>query len=161
MPSRYFYIKNYLDYFTAEDVTGIEVMNSSKYSTKYHIDMARSEFSISHNFYAYIEITTRSKQGPFMKVTPGTYLYKALPFTLPTQFYSPKYTIANKTVAMGTDMRSTLHWEPNVVTNAEGKATVSFFTTDKSSNYSVIIEGVNLTGDVGYKRKKIKSTLTQ
>jgi hypothetical protein len=163
IPSRYFYIKNYLDYFTAEDVTGIEVMHSSKYTGTYRADMARSksEAEISPVSFAYIEITTRSKQGPFMKVTPGTYLYKTLAFTLPKQFYSPKYTIANKNVAMGTDMRSTLHWEPNVVTNSEGKATVSFFSADKPAGYTVIMEGINLDGNIGYKRQQIKDTLVK
>jgi hypothetical protein len=162
-PSRYFYIKSYLDYFTAEDVTGIEIMNSTKYVGTYRADMARSkpEAEISPISFAYIEITTRSKQGPFMKVTPGTYLYKTLAFTLPKQFYSPKYTVANKTVAMGTDMRSTLHWEPNVMTDEKGKATVSFFTADKPANYTVIMEGGNLEGNMGYKRQQINSTLTK
>jgi hypothetical protein len=161
IPNRYLFIKSYLDYFMAEDIMGIEVMNSPKYAGTYHGDMGRNEIGISPTYYAYIEITTRSKQGPFMKVTPGTYLYKTLPFTLPKQFYSPKYTVKNKTVAMGTDMRSTLHWEPNIITDAEGKATVSFFTADKPANYTVIMEGANLTGDIGYKRQKIKSTLTK
>ncbi|RYZ98821.1 MAG: carboxypeptidase regulatory-like domain-containing protein [Sphingobacteriaceae bacterium] len=156
MPARLFYIKNYLDYFTAEDVTGIEVLSSSKYSTKYHVDMARTDNGISHQFFAYIEITTRSKQGPFMKVTPGTYLYKTLPFTLPLQFYSPKYTVKNKTVAMSTDMRSTLHWEPNIMTDKDGKATLSFYSADKPSNYTIFIEGLNSEGEVGYNRQKIK-----
>jgi hypothetical protein len=156
-PSRLFYIKNYLDYFTAEDVTGIEVMSSSKYSALYHTDMARTDAAISNIFYAYIEITTRSKHGPFMKVTPGTYLYKTLAFTLPKQFYSPKYTVKNKTLAIGTDMRSTLHWEPNVVTNAEGKATISFFSADKPGGYTVIMEGINLDGNIGYKRQTINT----
>ncbi|RYZ99948.1 MAG: hypothetical protein EOP47_15435, partial [Sphingobacteriaceae bacterium] len=157
---RYRYIKNYLDYFTAEDITGIEIMTSAKYAAKYNTEFEQNRERIApgrSNEFAYIEITTRSKKGPFMQIIPGTYLYKTLAYTLPTQFYSPKYTVANKAVAMGTDMRSTLHWEPNVITNADGKATVSFFTADKASSYTVIMEGITPEGEIGFGREKIKN----
>lgn len=155
---RYNYLKSYLEYYTAEDIKGIEVNFSSKYSANYN-----SEFlplpDIKGNpngVFAYIEITTRSGKGPFMQVTPGTYLYKTLAFTLPKQFYSPKYTVANRDKAPGTDMRSTIHWEPNLITDASGKARLSFYSADKATNYTLIIEGTDLNGQLGYKRKKIK-----
>jgi hypothetical protein len=148
--SRYNYIKSYLDYYTAEDVIGIEVMSSPKYAASYNTGdmLATAE--------AYIEITTRSKQGPFMKATPGTYLYKTLAFTLPKQFYRPKYNVANRDKARGTDMRSTIHWEPNVITDGSGNATFSFYSADKMGRYTFIIEGTDLNGQMGYERKKIK-----
>lgn len=153
---RYLYMQSYLNYFTAEDIVGIEVMYrpalNSRYVTKFIPD---AKLSGAPPSIAFIEITTRSKAGPFMRTTPGTYLYKTLAFTLPQQFYSPKYTVKNKTVAMGTDLRSTLHWEPNVMTNVEGKAAVSFFTADKAAKYTIIMEGVDLEGDVGYKSQQL------
>jgi uncharacterized protein YfaS (alpha-2-macroglobulin family) len=56
---------------------------------------------------------------------------------------------------MGTDLRSTIHWEPNLVTDANGKATVSFFTADKLTNYAIIMEGTDLDGGIGYSRQNI------
>ncbi|WP_462228595.1 hypothetical protein [Mucilaginibacter sp.] len=153
---RFMFMKPYLDYFTAEDITGIELMSSERhtslYDNEFEPDKARMGRS---NAFAYIEITTRSKKGPFMQVTPGTYLYKATPFSLAKQFYSPKYTVKNKTTAVGTDMRSTLFWEPNVITDGDGKATISFFSADKPSAYTVIVEGTDQNGNLGYKRQKI------
>jgi hypothetical protein len=160
LEQRYQTIKIYLDYFTAEDITGIELMWNSKYDTNYGIQyLPPTKFGGEPQYQvdAWLEITTRSKQGPFMQVVPGTYLYKTLPFTLPKQFYSPKYTVKNKAIAMGTDMRSTLHWEPNVITNAEGKAIVSFFTADKLANYTIIVEGTDLDGQIGYGRQRLIS----
>jgi hypothetical protein len=95
-----------------------------------------------------------------MKFTPGTYLHKPLAFTLPRRFYSPKYTVKNKTTAMGTDMRSTIHWEPNIITDKNGKATVSFYSADKPSAYTVTIEGINVDGGAGYIRQKLKASPT-
>jgi hypothetical protein len=158
MTERKYYIKPLLDYYTAEDIRGVELMFQSKYNMSYASNLLPGKGLQHPSFdtYAYIEITTRSKQGPFMKVTPGTYLYKPLAFTLPKQFYSPKYTIANKTTAIGTDMRSTIFWEPNIITDATGKATVSFYGADKAADYSVIIEGTDMNGGLGFGKKEIK-----
>ncbi|RYZ96564.1 MAG: carboxypeptidase regulatory-like domain-containing protein [Sphingobacteriaceae bacterium] len=155
--SRYEYIKNYLDYYTAEDIKGIEVLSSTKLASKYHSNTRGEDREIGQPWFAFIEITTRTGHGPFMKFTPGTYLHKPLAFTLPKQFYAPKYTVKNKTVAMGTDMRSTIHWEPNIITDKDGKATVSFYSADKPSVYTVTVEGVNVDGGAGFYTQKLKA----
>jgi len=151
---RYFTIKSYLDYFTAEDITGIELMFHDRYTANYGIRFFPSPSASPAD--AWLEITTRSKHGPFMQVMPGTYLYKTLPFTLARQFYRPRYTANNRDKGIGTDLRSTLHWEPNVVTDARGKATVSFFSADRSARYTVIVEGADLGGQLGYGTEHIK-----
>ncbi|GAB2987980.1 TonB-dependent receptor plug domain-containing protein [Mucilaginibacter puniceus] len=159
MNERAVYIKNYLNYYTAEDVLGIELMEQPKYNRAYASVLlpGRSLREVPQfNKHAYIEITTRSKQGPFMRVTPGTYLYKPLAFTLPKQFYSPKYTVKNKNTAVGTDMRSTIFWQPNIITDAAGKATVSFYSADKTADYSVIVEGTDMSGGLGFGKKELK-----
>ncbi len=158
--TRYNYIKSYLDYYTAEDIKGIEVLSSTKLASKYHSNNRGEDRNIEQSWFAYIEITTRTGHGPFMKFTPGTYLHKPLAFTLPKQFYAPKYTVKNKTTAMGTDMRSTIHWEPNIITDKDGKATVSFYSADKPSAYTVIIEGINVDGGAGYLKQKLKPAQT-
>ncbi|HTH83002.1 MAG TPA: hypothetical protein VL490_08710 [Mucilaginibacter sp.] len=154
-PNRFAFFKSYMDYFTAEEIKGIEVMRSDIYTSSYLFSYIGAAAVCPPNL-AFIEITTRSGHGPFMKITPGTYLYKPLPFTLPKQFYSPKYTVSNHNLAMGTDLRSTIYWQPNIVTDENGKATVSFFAADKLADYTAIIEGTDLSGNLGYKRKKIK-----
>jgi hypothetical protein len=147
------YIKDYLDYYTAEDITGIEYMFNPKYGRSY----ARADFKdLGAEKHAFIEITTRTGHGPFMQATPGAYLYKPLAFVLSKQFYSPKYTATNKNTAVGTDMRSTIFWEPNIITDAAGKATVSFYSADKAADYSVIIEGTDMSGGLGFSKKSIQ-----
>ena len=65
--------------------------------------------------HAYIEITTRSGNGVYFHTTPGVYEYKPLAFSLPKQFYRPKYTVNSKNLLP--DLRSTIHWEPNIMTD--------------------------------------------
>jgi hypothetical protein len=108
----------------------------------------------------FLEITTYSGHGAFLTKTPGRYVYKAIPLSLPKQFYSPRYADKSGNTAMGTDLRSTIYWEPNIITDAEGKATVSFFSADKAADYVAIIEGTDLNGGLGYQRKSLKIVST-
>jgi hypothetical protein len=151
----------YMDMLVAEDIKGIEVIQTPKYAVAYNPRIIYLLTRYSDRYVPlYLEITTRSGNGAFMNNTPGTYLYKTLPFSLPTKFYRPKYTANNSGIALGTDLRSTIHWEPNVITNAEGKATITFYSADNPTGYTVILEGTDLNGGLGYKRQKINVTST-
>ncbi len=82
-------------------------MKTSKYGTSYVSDFLKRDDPKATSFeHAFIEITTRSGKGPFLKKTPGLYLYKSLAFSLPKQFYSPKYS--TDAVVDMTDLRSTV-----------------------------------------------------
>jgi hypothetical protein len=131
----------YVNYLTVQDIKGIEV--------RYILTAGRFDIILLH-------VTTHSGNGKFYKHTPGTYAYKPIPFSAPMAFYRPRYTVKNQTTAFGTDLRSTIHWEPNIITDKDGKATVSFFSADKTSTYSVIVEGTDLKGNVGYQKEEIK-----
>jgi hypothetical protein len=116
-------IKDYLTSHYAEDVKGIEVSHSAKYAMKY-IPMEYG-MSISPADIAYVEITTRAGSGPVMPFTPGTYLYKPMAFSLPRQFYQPKYSINNKGAAIG-DYGPTIYWQPNVISDNTGNTVIKF-----------------------------------
>ncbi len=109
---------------------------------------------ISSLDYVFIEITTRSGHGPFFDNTPGMYLYKPLAISWPRQFYKPKYLVMD-TAKRSLDLRSTISWEPNIITDEDGKATVWFYAADKPSTYTITIEGTDFNGGLGYKRQKI------
>lgn len=154
--SPYDYYDRILSQFSAEDIKGIEVLYNEKYNGKYTLQydpeiMARSMRSA---WPAYIEITTWSGNGLFEKRKSSNYLYKPLPVTWPIQFYKPKYTSkSNNTLA---DLQSTVLWEPNIITNSDGKATVWFYAKGKPSNYTGIVQGSDLSGKVGVGRVKIE-----
>jgi hypothetical protein len=149
-------IEFYMSNLTAEDVKGIEIMYSAKYAMAYDPGFLHKETGPERKVPVFLEITTYSGHGAYLRHIPGRYVYKPIGFSLPKQFYSPRYTIKNKNMAPGTDLRSTIHWEPNVITDRDGKATVSFFSADKPAEYTIIMEGTDLNGNLGYKRQKIK-----
>jgi hypothetical protein len=153
----YNYLRNLLEYYTANDIKGIEVMHSNQYNSRYNSTYLTFEELMNVGAlinYTYIEITTYGKSGPFMRKTPGTYVYRYVPYALPKLFYSPKYK-ADKPITTP-DLRSTIHWEPNIMTDANGEAKVSFYSADQLGNYTFILEGSDLAGHVGRQTGKIK-----
>jgi len=127
----------------AEDIKGIEVMETTRFVAKYFSFFVNNPFADPADF-AFIEVTTYSGKGPFAQRTPDVYVYRPLGFSIPKQFYSPKYTV--KTNHTLPDTRSTIYWNPNVVTDKNGKASVSFYTADKPGTYTVIMEGSDMDG---------------
>ena len=74
----YQYQKDIVDYITAEDVLGIEVLSSSAYVSTYNTRnltvsqlLANDPTGPTGSSIAYIEITTRSGKGPFFKAGYG------------------------------------------------------------------------------------------
>lgn len=64
------------------------------------------------------------------------------------EFYAPKYDNTNKQKFIP-DERSTLFWAPMITTDANGKATVEFYTHDKNTNVFIDIQGISKNGITG------------
>jgi hypothetical protein len=63
------------------------------------------------------------------------------------KFYSPKY---EATAPAGRpDTRTTIFWEPQLITDKDGKASLEFYNSDEPGNYRVVIEGIDAAGDLG------------
>jgi hypothetical protein len=102
---------------------------------------------------AVIDITTKGGNGWFRNRAPSTTTYRPLPVMRPQQFYSPKYNVVAKLIEP--DYRSTLYWEPNIVTDRNGKAKVWFYTSDLSSNYTINLQGASMDGYSGNSQLKL------
>jgi TonB-dependent Receptor Plug Domain len=81
-------------------------------------------------------------------VAAGVTIQKRLGYNIPQEFYAPKYDV-NIPDHVRPDFRSTLHWQPNVRTDATGKATLTYWNTDAKTNIKIIAEGVSKQGFVG------------
>ncbi len=72
------------------------------------------------------------------------------------EFYSPKYETEEENQVAVNDRRITLHWLPNLRTDAEGKATFRFWTADIPwTEYSILIEGVTDDGKAVHSTGKV------
>ena len=63
-------------------------------------------------------------------------------------FYLPKYNNPAGNSG-GNDYRSTIYWNPNVVTDKDGNASLEFFNPDGTGTYKAIIEGIDKDGNIG------------
>jgi hypothetical protein len=143
----------FLKSHNAEDIKGIELNVSQKSRASYELRLGESPDPTGLT-YAYLEITTRSGHGPFFDNTPGMYLYKPLPVSTAAQFYKPRYepsNIGNRIL----DLRSTIDWEPNIITNLNGEATFSFYAADAPAAYTLTMEGIDGNGSMGYTIKQV------
>ncbi|HEY8930292.1 MAG TPA: carboxypeptidase-like regulatory domain-containing protein, partial [Mucilaginibacter sp.] len=144
-------LNSYLTTHSAEDIKGLEVSIKSRYTLKYQQD---DTSFMAFGQTTFIELTTRSGKGPSMPYTPGTYLYKPMPFSLPAHFYQPKYT-AKKPDSAANDSRPTIYWNPVISTDKQGKAVISFYTSDSHGPFTLILEGTDTNGNIGSHRFKL------
>ena len=57
------------------------------------------------------------------------------------EFYQPKYDVPTQP-----DLRTTVAWVPAVQFDDEGRATIEFYTADRTTDYDVVVEGVTDDG---------------
>jgi hypothetical protein len=75
-------------------------------------------------------------------------IQKLIGYTPVREFYAPKYDVP-KPEHEFKDFRSTLHWQPYIKTDSNGKATVSFWNSDAKTNINVTVEGISQIGRMG------------
>jgi TonB-dependent SusC/RagA subfamily outer membrane receptor len=97
-----------------------------------------------------IVITTKKGGGlrtanPY---TPGLIKYNPKGYAVVREFYSPNYEVKPDNRP---DLRTTVFWEPQLVTDKTGKATIQYFNTDVSGTYRIVIEGIDVDGNLARK----------
>lgn len=124
---------DYVNMISPTDVDLIEVLfNSVQYGGQHVISIhLKNGSSIGTNYEAI-----------------GVNQIKLAGFYEAREFYSPNYDAKDDRQALE-DKRTTLFWEPMIVTDENGRAAVAFFTADVASRYRVVIEGITSDGYPG------------
>ena len=94
-----------------------------------------------------LAITTKYGLQPEDIISTGFLAITAKGFYKARKFYSPKYesTIPGKFA----DLRTTIYWKPEVITDKDGNATFEYFNADGKGTYRVVIEGIDNKGNLG------------
>lgn len=120
-----------------EIVESVEVLRSGAFTSLYG--------SIAHN--GLILINTKRGSGNWDK--PKNILtYVARGYYKARVFYSPKYDTPDAGKQLP-DLRNTIYWNPNIPTDKNGKATIDYFNADAPGTYRVIIQGIDVDGNLG------------
>lgn len=106
------------------------------------------------NFYLYRdrlsgELRTVKYFGCKDQADTVTYMAKIKGINLPKQFYVADY---EKFSPPDADYVSTIYWHPGLLTNLNGEATCTFFTSDITGKFICVVEGKALT-DVAHGEK--------
>lgn len=80
-------------------------------------------------------------------VPNGIFSFKIQGYHMARDFYVPAY---DQPLNFSPDHRKTIFWEPHVITDDNGLATISYFNTDYPGEVIVSIEGLSFSGKPGH-----------
>jgi len=105
-------------------------------------------------------ISINSRHGPDI---PNLNMSNLRAFTPVTYHVCPKFEMpdySDKKIKDSPfpDSRTTIYWNGNVTTGANGEADISFYTADDAENYTITVTGITDNGDLVYKRVIIGNT---
>ncbi|MGF1923748.1 MAG: hypothetical protein ACQUHE_06185 [Bacteroidia bacterium] len=91
---------------------------------------------------------TKISKQDFLDMIPKKNIITISPmgYSKEREFYSPKYV--PNTPITSSDLRTTIYWNPKVVTDATGNFSFEFFNADGRGSYRAVVEGVDKDGNV-------------
>jgi hypothetical protein len=131
----------------ANDVESIEVLKTIGYTSIYGASGGGGV----------LIITTKRGSSDYhiQRYAPGIVTYSPKGYYLARTFYSPKYDDPKTNVNVP-DLRSTIYWNPNIITDKDGNASFQYFNADTKGTYRVVIEGIDADGNLGRKVYRYK-----
>jgi len=92
---------------------------------------------------------TKISKSQLMDMLPKNYEVTFAPqgYSKERQFYMPKYDVpANLN---RNDLRTTIYWNPKLVTDKTGLTSFEFYNADGKGQYKVVVEGIDANGNLG------------
>lgn len=129
-----------IDMINVADISSIEVLRSAGNTAIYG----------SYGGNGVIVITSKSGDAISSSYTPtGIVTITPKGLYVPRTFFKPQYdaTIQNK---LTRDLRTTIAWEPNLITPKDGKTHFEFFTSDEPGTYKLTVEGISMDGKIAH-----------
>lgn len=132
---------DYLSTLSTNDVGSVEVLRTIGNTAIY---------GFRGNGGVLVITTRRGGDGSgYNKYAPGVVTYAPKGYYKAREFYSPQYDDPKINTQMQ-DLRSTIYWKSDILTDKDGNATVSFFNADAKGTYRVLIEGIDIDGNLGH-----------
>jgi len=132
-----------LDMINMADIASIEVLRSVSYTSIYGGSGGPGG-----------ELILTSKDGSeiykdnLKRPVPGIVTYSPIGYYKARLFYSPQYDDPKTNIPVA-NLRTTIYWNPNVITDKEGNASFDFFNAGSKATYRVVIEGIDGDGNLG------------
>lgn len=122
------------------NIESIEILKSIGYTAVYGHNGANGV----------VLITTKTGQARSVSTvkSPGILSVTAKGYYPIRQFYSPNYTTHSD---LNPDLRTTVYWNPHLISDQKGKANINFFNADQPGQYRILIEGIDAYGNLACK----------
>ncbi len=105
---------------------------------------------------ALVVYTKRGSDMPVIKEFNNMEKVYLKGYSFPKDFYSPDYSVKDDSHQQ-LDVRSTLYWNPYVLTDADNrKVSFSFYNNDISEAYRIVLEGITADGKLTRVEKIIR-----
>lgn len=132
-----------LNSINPNDVESVEILKSISYTAIYGSRGGGGVIVIN---------TKRGGGGGFSNsYSPGIISYMPLGLFRGKEFYSPVYDKPEHSNSTMMDYRSTIYWNPRVITEKDGTAKFNIVNSDGKGTYRIVIEGTDLNGHIGRK----------
>jgi hypothetical protein len=128
----------YLSIINPLEVETIEVLKNIGNITIYGLNGSGGVLIITTKRGSFTGSPDSYPQG-FASFKPQGYYYSR-------KFYSPKYDSPASTSIP--DWRSTIFWEPNLLTGPDGKTSIEFYAAAKPGTYKAVVEGLDINGSL-------------
>lgn len=81
--------------------------------------------------------------------TPGIATHSPQGYYEVREFYAPDYSVPVDSLEGMRDLRTTIHWEPHLVTDSDGNTSFEFYTAESGGTYRIVVEGLDVDGRLG------------
>ena len=88
-------------------------------------------------------IITTKRGKSFSRPPAGLITLSPKGYSISREFYSPRYDIQPDAAS---DSRTTVYWNPSVLSDVDGKFRMNYFNTDVPGVYRIVIEGIDIIG---------------
>jgi len=118
------------------DIETIEVLRTARFTGVYGSSGAPGVLVITSKR----NINNVTKEPGVIAHIPNGYYQSRM-------FYSPLYN--TEAAVQQADLRTTVYWQPNIYTAADGSGKISYYNSDLKGSYRVIVEGTDKDGRLG------------
>ena len=137
--------KVYIDHMKMENTSDLDRLYVSEIE---NVAVLRSaEAGALYNSPGGVILISMRKSFSQVAESINTKIITPLGWQKPSRFYSPDYSLKHDREAVRSDNRTTLYWNPFIQTDENGVAEISFYTSDRKTEYRFSIEGVTSDGD--------------
>jgi hypothetical protein len=140
------------------EVSSVELIEGARFFTSLFCDLFPTHCNDAPPAGNVIAIYTHAQQGLHGVQKPKGIMKTTIPVFSPSkEFYAPKYNnTPQQDDLQKPDLRSVIHWQPIITTDAVGIGKTSFYNADIAGEMMVVVESIADDGAIGYEEYTYK-----